>query len=302
MATMKASRTPSGASAPATASPPRAGTPADFGIEPISPQRIYQEVASQLRRNISEGKLKPGDKLPPERNLAQMFGVSRNTMREALRALELSGLLELKLGSAGGAFVMPGSSNAVVNGMRDLYFLGAITPDHLTEARVSVSAAVIRMACERMTDEDLALLEHNIALAAKSDKAGNFDERTKHHQAFHVLLAKATHNPILLATTEGIMEITRQFVKAIGPTEDQTYTLPSRRRLLGHLRKRDAEKAVKEMTSALTKLHQGYMVKAAGVPPGVPATAAAAASAPVPARPPRDPKPATGRARTRSAA
>jgi GntR family transcriptional repressor for pyruvate dehydrogenase complex len=290
---MKASRTTSPATKPSSSA-----VPSSFGIEPISPQRIYQEVASQLRRTISEGKLKPGDKLPAERNLAQMFGVSRNTMREALRALELSGLLELKLGSAGGAFVMPGSSNAVVNGMRDLYFLGAITPEHLTEARVSVSSAVIRMACERMTDEDIALLEHNIALAAQSDKTGNFEDRTKHHQAFHVLLAKATHNPILLATAEGIMEITRQFVKAIGPTEDQTYTLPSRRRLLGHLRKRDAEKAVKEMTSALTKLHQGYMVKAQGLPPGVPAVSA---SAPAPARPPRGPKPATGPARTRSA-
>jgi len=274
-------------------------SPSSFGIEPISPQRIYQEVASQLRRNISEGKLKPGDKLPPERNLAQMFGVSRNTMREALRALELSGLLELKLGSAGGAFVLPGSSNAVVNGMRDLYFLGAITPDHLTEARISVSSAVIRRACERMTDEDLEALERNVASAAQMDKAGNFEERTKYHQAFHVLLAKATHNPILLATTEGIMEITRQFVKAIGPTEDQTYTLPSRRRMLAHLRQRDAEKAVKEMTSALTKLHQGYMVKARGLPPGVPASVA---SAPAPARPPRGPKPSTGRARARSGA
>ncbi|VTU31996.1 Putative L-lactate dehydrogenase operon regulatory protein [Variovorax sp. PBL-H6] len=277
-------------------------TPSSFGIEPISPQRIYQEVASQLRRSISEGKLKPGDKLPPERNLAQMFGVSRNTMREALRALELSGLLELKLGSAGGAFVLPGSSNAVVNGMRDLYFLGAITPEHLTEARISVSSAVIRMACERMTEEDLQALEKTVALAAEMDKAGNFEERTRHHQAFHVLLAKATHNPILLATTEGIMEITRQFVKAIGPTEDQTYTLPSRRRLLAHLRKRDAEKAVKEMTSALTKLHQGYMVKARGLPPGVPATAPVTASAPAPTRPPRGPKPSKGRARVRSGA
>jgi len=267
-----------------------------FGIQPISPQRIYQEVASQLRRNISEGKLRPGDKLPPERDLAQMFGVSRNTMREALRALELSGLIELKLGSAGGAFVLPGSSNAVVNGMRDLYFLGAITPDHLTAARISISSAVIRMACENMTAEDLAELERNVAMAEEMHKAGSFEERTKYHQAFHVLLAKATHNPILLATTEGIVEILRQFVKAIGPTEDQTYTLPSRKRLLEHLRKRDAEKAVKEMVSALTKLHQGYMVKARGLPPGKPASAAGA-SAVAARRPPRGPTPKKARAR-----
>jgi len=266
-----------------------------IGIEPISSQRIYQEVANQLRRSISEGKLRPGDKLPPERNLAQMFGVSRNTMREALRALELSGLIELRLGSAGGAFVLPGSSNAVVNGMRDLYFLGAITPEHLTDARIAVSAAVIRMACVQMTDDDLEALEKNIAAAARADKAGDFLERTRHHQAFHVLLAKATHNPILLAAAEGIMEITRQFVKAIGPTEDQNYTLPSRRRLLGHLRRRDADKAVKEMAAALTKLHEGYMVKARGLPPGVPASAASAAGAAASIRRPSDRKSAEGR-------
>ena len=250
-------------------------SPASFGVEPVSPRRIYQEVANQLRRNISEGRLRPGDKLPAERELARMFAVSRNTMREALRALELSGLIELKLGSAGGAFVLPGSSNAVVNGMRDLYFLGAITPDHLTDARISLSAAVIRMACERLTQEDLEALEQTVDLAEQMDKAGNFDERTKHHQAFHILLAKATRNPILIAATEGVMEVTRQFVKAIGPTADQTYTLPSRRRLLVHLHKRDAEKAVQEMASALTKLHEGYMVKARGLAPGVPASAPA---------------------------
>lgn len=274
-----------------------------IGIEPISPQRIYQEVANQLRRSISEGKLRPGDKLPPERNLAQMFGVSRNTMREALRALELSGLLELRLGSTGGAFVLPGSSNAVVNGMRDLYFLGAITPEHLTDARISMSAAVIRMACAHMTDEDMEVLEKNVAQAARVDKTGNFAERTRHHQAFHVLLAQATHNPILIATTEGIMEITRQFVKAIGPTYDQDYTLPSRKRLLQHLRRRDADKAVKEMAQALTKLHEGYMVKARDLPRGMPAFAPPPrpASAPTPARSPRGPTPAKDRPRARRA-
>lgn len=265
---------------------PRAPVHDSFDVVPINPQRIFQEVANQLRRLISEGKLRPGDKLPPERELAKRFGVSRNTMREALRALELSGLIELRLGATGGAFVLPGSSNAVVAGMRDLYFLGAITPEHLTEARISISAAVIRMACERITDEEIAALEANVAAAERARKAGDFEERTRHHQAFHVLLARTTHNPVLIATTEGIMEITRQFVKAIGPTDEQTYTHPSRKRLLKHLRARDAEKAVAEMSSALTKLHRSYMVKAA---------APSGASAPAPPPPPRGPRPARGR-------
>jgi GntR family transcriptional regulator, transcriptional repressor for pyruvate dehydrogenase complex len=270
---------------------PRAPAHDSFDVVPINPQRIFQEVANQLRRLISEGKLRPGDKLPPERELAKRFGVSRNTMREALRALELSGLIELRLGATGGAFVLPGSSNAVVAGMRDLYFLGAITPEHLTEARISISAAVIRMACERITDEEIAALEANVAAAERARQAGDFEERTRHHQAFHVLLARTTHNPVLIATTEGIMEITRQFVKAIGPTDEQTYTHPSRKRLLKHLRARDAEKAVAEMGSALTKLHRSYMVKAA-----------APASAPAPPPPPRGPRPARGRPRAPGAA
>lgn len=264
----------------------------DFDVVPINPQRIFQEVANQLRRLISEGKLRPGDKLPPERELAKRFGVSRNTMREALRALELSGLIELRLGATGGAFVLPGSSNAVVAGMRDLYFLGAITPQHLTEARIAVSAAVIRVACERITDEEIDALEANVAAAEQAKKAGDFEERTRHHQAFHVMLARTTHNPVLIATTEGIMEITRQFVKAIGPTDQQDYTHPSRKRLLKHLRARDTEKAVAEMTSALTKLHRGYMINAET--PG--------ANAPAPPRPPRDPKPAKARPRAPGAA
>jgi DNA-binding FadR family transcriptional regulator len=268
--------------------PPPAPIPLD--VAPINPQRIFQEVANQLRRLISEGRLRPGDKLPPERELAKSFGVSRNTMREALRALELSGLIELRLGATGGAFVLPGSSNAVVAGMRDLFFLGAITPEHLTEARISVSAAVIRKACERITDEELAALELNVAAAERARRAGDFAERTRHHQAFHVLLAQATHNPILIATTEGIMEVTRQFVKAIGPTDRQDYTHPSRLRLLKHLRARAAEKAVAEMSSALTKLHRGYLVQAQ------------APSAPAPAPPPPGPRPARGRTRAAGAA
>ena len=277
--------------------PPSDELAGQYGIEPISTQRIYQEVASQLRRSISEGRLRPGDKLPPERGLAAMFGVSRNTVRDALRALELSGLIELKLGATGGAFVLPGSSNAVVNGMRDLYFLGAITPDHLTEARLALSAEVIRLACRRITKEDLALLEANVARAAEMHKAGSFDERTKYHQAFHVLLAKTTRNPILIAATEGVMEVTRQFVKAIGPSDDQNYTLPSRRRLLTYLRQRDVEKAVEEMARTLSRLHQSYMIKARAVPPGQ-----RLANAPKPVPTPRDPKPKRGRARSRRGA
>jgi len=229
-----------------------------LGFEPIAPSRAFEEIAAQIRELVASGRLKPGDRLPAERDLSAKFKVSRNTLREALRALELSGMIELRKGAAGGAFVLPGSSGVVVNGLRDLYHLGAITPEHLTEARVWLSEIVVRVACERLTEQDLLALEENIALAAKADKAGNFQQRADLHREFHNLLAASTRNPIIQITMEGVMEVMREFVKAIGPS-DNPYTLPSRRRLLKHLRARDADAAVAEMNKFLQRLQASYM-------------------------------------------
>lgn len=229
-----------------------------LGFEPIAPSRAFEEIAAQIRELVASGRLKPGDRLPAERDLSAKFKVSRNTLREALRALELSGMIELRKGAAGGAFVLPGSSGVVVNGLRDLYHLGAITPEHLTEARVWLSEVVVRVACERLTEQDLLALEENIALATKADKAGNFQQRADLHREFHNLLAASTRNPIIQITMEGVMEVMREFVKAIGPSEN-AYTLPSRRRLLKHLRARDADAAVAEMNKFLQRLQASYM-------------------------------------------
>ncbi|MDB5826706.1 MAG: uncharacterized protein JWQ73_926 [Variovorax sp.] len=229
-----------------------------LGFAPITPQRAFEEIAGQIRELVATGKLKPGDRLPAERGLSAKFNVSRNTLREALRALELSGMIELRKGATGGAFVLPGSSGVIVNGLRDLYHLGAITPQHLTEARIWLSAIVVRVACERITEEDLQALEANVQAAVKAQKAGNFDERAELHRQFHNILAGATRNPIIQVTMEGMMEVMRQFIKGIGPSEN-AYTLPSRRRLLKHLRERDADAAVLEMTKFLQRLEVKYL-------------------------------------------
>lgn len=229
-----------------------------LGFSPITPQRAFEEIAAQIRELVASGKLRPGDRLPAERGLSARFNVSRNTLREALRALELSGMIELRKGATGGAFVLPGSSGVIVNGLRDLYHLGAITPQHLTEARIWLSATVVRVACERLTEEDLQALEANVEAAVRAQKAGNFEARADLHREFHNLLAAATRNPIIQVTMEGVMEVMRQFVKGIGPSENP-YTLPSRRRLLKHLRARDADAAVLEMTKFLQRLEVKYL-------------------------------------------
>ena len=221
----------------------------------IAPTRAVDEISAQVREMIAAGKLKPGDRLPSERDLSARLHVSRNTLREALRALEHAGIVEMRKGATGGAYVRPGSSGVIVTGMRDLYHLGAITPQELTEARVWLAEVVVRVACERATEADFAALDANIDASAH---AGEFDERARLNRNFHVLLARVTRNPVMVITMEGIVEVFAQFIAQIGPS-DNAFILPSRRRFMKHLRARDADAAVAELTKALVRLQTKYM-------------------------------------------
>ncbi len=224
----------------------------------ISPLRAVDGIAAQVREMIASGRLKPGDRLPAERDLSARLHVSRNTLREALRALEHAGIVEMRKGAAGGAFVLPGSSGVIVNGLRDLYHLGAITPQELTEARIWLSEVVVRVACERATAQDLDELDANIAAAAKAQADGDFDRRQALNRDFNLILARATRNPILSITMEGVMAVFGRFIEQIGPS-DNPFTLPSRRRLMKHLRNRDADAAVAEIVRHLQRLHKKYL-------------------------------------------
>lgn len=227
-------------------------------FRPIATRRAFEEITSQIRTRLASQSLKTGDRLPPERDLADQFGVSRNTLREALRSLEIGGLLELKKGAAGGAFIREGGGDAVVAGLSDLYRLGSIRPEHLTEARILIGTEVARLACARRTAADLKALEANVAEAEAASKAGDPARRAEIHYAFHSLLARAAKNPVLTILTDALMEMTRHFVEAVG-YRPNPYVLPSRKRLLTALRDKDGDAAAKEMASMLKRLQRFHL-------------------------------------------
>ena len=226
----------------------------------ITPHRAFEEIADQIRGMVAAGRLRPGDRLPPERELAATFRVSRNTLREALRALELAGMIESRKGATGGAFVRSGNPQVVVGGMRDLYHLGAITPEHLTEARIWFSEMVVRVVCERATGADFDALQANVDAMARAGAAGDFDERQRLNREFHLILARATRNPIVAITMEGVMAVLGQFIAQIGPGSNP-FTLPSRERFMRHLRARDADAAVAEMAQFLKRMQRSYLAQ-----------------------------------------
>lgn len=229
-----------------------------LSFRPVSKRRAFEEIASQIRAQLSSRALKAGDRLPPERELAADFGVSRNTLREALRSLEIAGLIELRKGAAGGAFIRVGGGEAAVTGFADLYRIGAIRPEHVTEARIIVGTEVARLAALRITDDDLKALTENVQAAEKATAAGDSARRAELNFEFHRLLARVTRNPVLIILTDALLEMTRHLVEQIGYRPNR-YVLPSRRRLLARLEKGDAKGAAREMEALLKRLQRSYL-------------------------------------------
>jgi GntR family transcriptional repressor for pyruvate dehydrogenase complex len=231
-------------------------SPASF--QRIKTERAFEGIASQIRSLLANGRLRPGDRLPSERDLAEQFGVSRNTVREALRSLENAGLLRLQKGHTGGAFIAESAGSAVVSGLRDMFHLGAIKLEHLTQARIWIGSVAVRAACELATPDDIAAMKANIMDAERAQRKGDFYLRAATHLEFHRLIARATKNPVMMIVMDAILEVMKHFIDTIGPHDKQD-VLPSRRRFVRHFEARDCEAAVAEMEQHLRRVHRTYL-------------------------------------------
>jgi DNA-binding FadR family transcriptional regulator len=241
---------------------------ATLSFQPVRAARAFEEITTQIRSELAGGRLKVGSRLPAERALAVQFGVSRNTLREALRSLEHAGLVRLQKGAAGGAFISEGSGSAIVNSMLDLYHMGSVKPEQLTEARIWIESVIVREACKRATQQDIEDLQQNIADAAQASADGDFQRRAEINLDFHRILARMTGNPIMMIMMDGLLKVLGQFIQSIGEYEN-TFVQPSRKRFIKHLQDRDAEAAVAEMEANLKRLQKGYLSRTdeAPVPP-----------------------------------
>ena len=226
-------------------------------FQPIKKRRLSDEVMAQIRERIATGELRPGDKLPPERELAENLQVSRGAVREAMRSLELRGLVALQLGVNGGAFIGQGDPALIGDSFRDLFHLGEVSLEDLTEARLWLEATVIRIACERATEADLTALTENVDEAEAMFRAGLFEDKIDVHIEFHNILARATHNPVMAMLMGALMEVMRDFAHSVGG-ERTDHTIRARREFLRHLRSRDAEKAGDAMAWHVKQLHERY--------------------------------------------
>lgn len=234
-----------------------AGIQGEAGTGATKPARTFEGVVGRIRELIAQGRLRPGDKLPTERDLSARLGIGRNAVREALRALEQAGVVELRPGKGGGAFVTSGRPDVISASMRDLLALGSITFDNLWEARLALTDAVIELAVAHMTPADLETLRDNLAIARAHYEAGRLREKSRSNIDFHDALARATGNPLIAGIVAGVSDLVRHFTTQLG-SDPGPETLHSRERLLDALARRDAVAARAEMRADLLRVHAFY--------------------------------------------
>ncbi len=165
----------------------------------IQPQKAYVYILQQILDLVQNGKLKAGDKLPPEFTLTQNFGASRPTIRQALSALEVLGVIETKGGK--GSYIQ---DHLNFDYLRDQSMeLERITsPAELLESRKVLEASIAELAAVKSTSEDIALLEKNFDKYKDSIKKSpgkiDHDKLFQLDMEFHLLLGKSTHNRALI--------------------------------------------------------------------------------------------------------
>jgi DNA-binding FadR family transcriptional regulator len=159
----------------------------------INAGRVSTLIVEQIRMLIRDGQLSVGDRLPSERELGEQFGVSRVTVREALKMLEATGLVTIKVGARGGAFVTAPSSEQVGEGISDLLTFAVLSPGDVTEARQVFELGIVPLVCRRADTRDIAdLYEICDRADAALDSAEGYSVALS--AEFHVRVAKAAHN------------------------------------------------------------------------------------------------------------
>jgi GntR family transcriptional repressor for pyruvate dehydrogenase complex len=213
---------------------------------PLYRDTLYEQVADQIQELIVAESLRPGDKLPCERDLAERLGVSRTVVREAIRALCVRGLVKVKAGR--GTYVQQPTPKDMAAPIGLLLKLRQCpdTLNDLYEARCMIEVECAGLAAERATDEDCAALEADIE--EMKAHVADAEEFIRRDLAYHSSLADATHNDlfsVLLSVISDLwLEVALLTYQAPGAAESG---LKHHRKILQRIKERDAEGARRAM-------------------------------------------------------
>ncbi len=181
----------------------------------VQSDRVSNVIVAQIKEAIFRKRLRVGARLPSERHLMEQFGASRVTVREAIRTLENSGMIEVKRGADGGAFIRDPNTTFAKNFLQDMFSMGKIEIFDLTEARVAVEPSAVRMAANRMKDETLEQLRRNVDETKECLARGQHTDARLLNLEFHRLIAQASGNPVIYFVMDSIIEIMERNISSV---------------------------------------------------------------------------------------
>ena len=173
----------------------------------VRTSRLYEQIVQQVQESIHKGALKPGDQLPPERELAQQFGVSRTAVREAVKALREKGLVEAYPGR--GTFITDGTSYTIGQSLDRMMKIGQPEGSaYLAEVRETLEPEIAALAARRADEEDLASMRELISVMDGTRK--DPEAFIEADLDFHLALAEAAANPLILSLIDSIVGLLRE--------------------------------------------------------------------------------------------
>lgn len=219
---------------------------------PIRPARLYEQIVDQIEDRIVKGDLEPGDRLAPERELAEQFGVSRTAIREAVKALAQKGLVEVLPGR--GTFITNSTTQAVRHSLDLMMKIGSVEGQRsLVEVREILEPEIAALAAKRATDEQIAAMEESVT--AMEGTLSEIDEFIEADMDFHLALAEGAQNALILTLVDTLVELLRSLRERIASVEGGIERAQEHhRRVLAAVMQRDPEAARAAMRAHLLQV------------------------------------------------
>jgi GntR family transcriptional repressor for pyruvate dehydrogenase complex len=229
-------------------------------FDSIKSNKVSQHIIDQVRRAIFDGRLKPGDKLPSERELTEKFKVSKATLREALRSLEVLGFLEIRKGVSGGAFVTEVDMTKARDSFTNFLLFKNLSLKDLSEVRLLLEPYIAEKATLSITQKDLSRLEELIQESERAIKNDIAFESREDEIEFHRIIASVTGNPILMFILDFVENLLIDTKAILKPGKDfSTKVLRAHKRIYKGLLERNLKKVHQEMVRHIREVEKDLL-------------------------------------------
>jgi len=227
-------------------------------FDTVKSNRISENIVHQIRGAILRGELKIGDRLPSEKDLAMKFGVSKSSLREAYRVLEAYGLLEIKQGMSGGAFVREVDLKTIKDGLVNYFFFQNPSIREYTQIRTFLEPEVVKICALKITDNDIDYLKNNISEMEKEVDGEKF--MSDLDCAFHKKIVDITENTVISLIVESVQTALINVKRMLQMNHAFLMMVcDGHKKIVGALSERDPDKASKEMLRHIIEVETGML-------------------------------------------